>query len=166
MAGDLVPGSDYDQDGDQIELEYFYPRAMVSGVPVITIPSKTPAEVAKPIHASFSLLWGDRGAAANKLRISIERILDHYAVPGGGNVGKRLSLDKRIKEFESLDVGHHETLDALRVVGNRGSHEGNISFETMLDSYEVFEDALQDLFAGRSARLASIRKRLKESRSE
>lgn len=166
IGGDLIPGWDYDQDGEQIELTYFYPRALVSEVPVITIPSKTPKEVEEPIRASFSLLWADRGAAANKLRISIERILDHYGVVDKGPKGWWLSLDNRIKEFEKMGVGHHDTLDALRVVGNRGSHEGKVEFETMLDSYEVYEDALQDLFAGRSARLAGIRKRLKDPKAK
>lgn len=166
IGGDLISGWDYDQNGDQIDLTYFYPRALVSGVPVITIPTKTPEKVEQPIRESFSLLWADRGAAANKLRISVERILDHYNVPDKSNNGWRLSLDKRIHAFESVAGEHHDTLDALRVVGNRGSHEGHVDFETMLDSYEIYEDALQDLFAGRSARLAGIRKRLKESRAK
>ncbi|MHB9437921.1 hypothetical protein [Mesorhizobium sp. L2C089B000] len=89
MAGVLVPSRGHDQVGEMVEEDRYHIKALVSQVPVIDIPKKTPAVIEKPIRAAFSMLWSDRGAAANKLRISVERILDHFEVPvrserGGG----------------------------------------------------------------------------------
>lgn len=161
MAGDVLPGWDYDQNGEQVDLENFYPKAFVAEVPVISIPTKTPDEVRKPILSSFTLMWADRGSAINKLRISVERTLDHFGIDRKDASGRWRSLNSRLQEFEKSIGNHHETLDALRSIGNKASHEGAIPFDTVLDAYEVLEEALLDLFGGRKARLDSILAKLK-----
>jgi hypothetical protein len=56
-------------------------------------------------------------------------------------------LNDRIKEFEAIDASHAETFDALREVGNVGSHQGDNTRETVLDAWEVYEDAFR-VFSG------------------
>ncbi|WP_292035778.1 DUF4145 domain-containing protein [Mesorhizobium sp.] len=163
-AGKIVPGLDYDQDGDPIECDYYSIKALVSDVPVIDLPKATPAPVQKPIKAAFSMLWADRGAAANKLRISVECVLDHFQVPKRSRAGGRLTLARRIELFEDRSEGHLDTFDALREVGNTGSHEGDVTFDAIIKSFDIYEDALRDLFSGRKAERAAIVKELKETR--
>ena len=133
------------------EFEIYYPKTFYPGPSIIDIARQTPEPVAKPIVESFSILWTDQSAAANKLRVSIESVLDFYEIPRKMKNKKGssyiVSLNRRLEAFSKLDVGHHDSLDALRVVGNRGSHGKEVTFEQMLDSYEVYEDALQDIFA-------------------
>ena len=48
---------------------------------VFHIPKACPKSVADEVRASFRLMWIDRGAAASRLRTSVEHLLTHFKVP-------------------------------------------------------------------------------------
>jgi hypothetical protein len=170
MSGFVRSGYDqgYDSNGEPtlIEEEHFHPTSLVPGSPLIGIPRQTPDTVRNFIEQSFSLVWTDQAAAVNKLRVSIERLLDHFEIPRSvqSNKGKGhpLGLSRRIELFQAKGIGHEDTLDAMRAVGNRGSHGNPVSFEMMLDAFEIYEEALEDIFAGKQRRLASLRDKLRK----
>jgi hypothetical protein len=78
-------------------------------------------------------------ACANRLRASVETLLNELKIPTQGTSKKAkvfdLNLSQRIDEFKKLDPSQAPTLDALRVVGNVGSHEGTLIQGTILDAY-------------------------------
>lgn len=129
------------------------PKGMHPAPPLATIPPETPDRVVDELRVAFSLFWVDLGSCANRLRISVERVLDEFGLPEG-------TLFSRIKEFESADPAHAKTFDALRFVGNVGSHEGAVTRETILDSFEIFQDALAELYAKRSTRIEALRQKI------
>jgi len=106
---------------------------------MVAIAEQTPASVASPLRISFQLFWIDLGACASRLRISVERTLDELGIPPAR------TLNDRIRAFEDIDHGHAETFDALREVGNVGSHRGDNTRETILDAFELYEDAINNL---------------------
>lgn len=166
MGGWIESSYDYDQDGETFYVEYFYLRALTARVPVITLPQKMPKPVHETLRAAFTLLWSDHGACANKLRIAVEQILDHFEVPKRSEKGGRLSLQARLGLFSEKSEGHDLTFDALREVGNTGSHEGNVDFEALLDAFEILEPALEDVFTGKRARLAQLAQKLKVTKGK
>jgi hypothetical protein len=124
---------------------------MYPAPPLATVPSGTPDELVKEFETAFSLFWIDLGSCANRLRIIVEKILDHQQVPAG-------NLSNRITAFKAAEPEHADTFDALRFVGNIGSHEGAVSRKAILDSFELMQDALAELFGQRKEKLAEMRR--------
>lgn len=143
--------------------EYFYqlfPKAVHRGMPIISLPLETPDAVRIELETAFSLFWVDLGSCANKMRISVERALDELGVPAGK------TLNESIKTFEAIDQGHAQTFHALREVGNVGSHLGDNTRETILDAWEIYEDALRNLFGGHKDRIEALKKKIRASKGK
>ncbi|MDP3077462.1 DUF4145 domain-containing protein [Bradyrhizobium sp.] len=147
-----------DASSDDAFIFTLYPRNIYRGLPIIACPMVTPEAAKRALESACTLFWVDLGSCANKLRISVERILDELGIPEARN------LNERIKTFEKIDADHAETFHALREVGNVGSHRGDNTRETILDAFEVFEDALRDLFGGQKDRIESLKKKIRTSR--
>jgi hypothetical protein len=129
------------------------PKGMHPAPPLATIPPETPRRVADELKVAFSLFWVDLGSCANRLRISVERILDEFDLPVG-------NLASRIQAFKKADPEHAATFDALRHVGNVGSHEGDVSRETILDAFEIYQDALAELYGKRTVRIDALKQKI------
>jgi Domain of unknown function (DUF4145) len=164
MSGIVSSGPNYyiDQQGDaQMDEEInCYPKSMVPGPRIIAVPGKTPKAVSDEITKSFELFWTDRSSAANKLRNAVEEILADFGISKGTPAGKFVALAVRLDKAKELDIAHHGTMVALKDVGNTGSHEGGVPLKDLVDTYEILEDALEDIYGGRKARLDAIRARL------
>jgi hypothetical protein len=141
-----------DENGDLVEEwgSVLTPRSVVPAPPIIEIPKETPVDVRRPIEAAFRLFWVDHGAAANRLRTSVERALTHSGIPKG-------TLESRIKKFavEFPDQGQKE-LNALRLVGNTGSHEEDLKWDAILDTFEVYEYWLRNFYGKERATLDAL----------
>ena len=133
------------------------PKGMNPAPPLASIPAETPAAVARDIKIAFRLFWVDLGACANRLRIAVERILDAMEVKDG-------KLVDRINAFEEREPEHAGTFDALRYVGNVGSHEGDVERVAVLDAFELLQEAIAELFGRRSAKINEMRQRLIKSK--
>lgn len=158
VHGDAKLEQRTDSEHPEDEFTYvLYPHGMYPAPPLSTIPPETPSEIENDLRTAFDLFWIDLGACANRLRISVEHILDEFSVPGP-------TLAKRIKAFEDADPQHARTFDALRFVGNVGSHEGRVERETILDAFEIYQDALAELFGKRKERIDELKKKIIESK--
>lgn len=126
---------------------------------IIPVSKKLSPTCEAQLRKAFELYWLDKAAAANRLRIFVERLMDHFQVPtkGKGNKSKTHTLDlsERIEEFDKMKPGHKDALDALRHVGNYGSHEGQTDHAALLDCFELLEDALAELIDEKKAMLAA-----------
>jgi hypothetical protein len=150
------------------------PRSMFPAPPVIKFPEKMPPDVAKELSLAFQILWSDPGACATKIRTSVERLMDHFKVakfqrvkdsknPNKPGKLKRLDLYTRIEKFiaDTGAVVHKDHLHALRVVGNLGTHQNELSRTDLLEAFEVYEHALDELIGKKSVQIAKLAKRLK-----
>lgn len=125
------------------------PKGMYPAPPLATIPQNTPDSVARELRIAFALFWIDLGSCANRLRISVERILDEFNLPQG-------TLHTRIQKFQNHDPTHARTFDALRHVGNVGSHDGVVDRVVILDAFEIYQDALAELFGKRRHHIETL----------
>lgn len=135
------------------------PHGMHPAPPLATIPNETPRSVSDELWVAFSLFWVDHGSCANRLRISVEKVLDELGAPNG-------TLFERIQAFKASDPDHADTFDALRHVGNVGSHDGAVEPEAILDAFEIYQDALAELFGNRKAKIAAMKQRLIQSKGK
>src|ERR1035437_667301 len=85
----------------------------------------------------------DQGAAANRLRVALECLLDHVGIPRQEKNQKGdvwdLKLHSRIETFEKAEANLGGQLMALKWLGNTASHEGNVTREDLLDALEILE---------------------------
>jgi Domain of unknown function (DUF4145) len=153
MHGDVkLQRSRYEEFGEEFE-RILLPTGMSPTPALVTIPPGTPGSVSNELRVAFQLFWVDFGACANRLRISVERILDEFGIARG-------RLFERIEVFQKTDPEHAATFDALRHVGNLGSHDGDVSREAMLDAFEIYQDALAQLFSRRKVRIDDLKQKL------
>lgn len=156
---------DYDHEtGEGDYSDYYTPSALIPMPDVFSIPPRCPDDVTEALRASFSCMWADPSAAANHLRSSLERLLDHLGVKRRSKAtsGKveSLSLHARILLFEKTQPAIGRSLMALKWAGNSGSHGRSVSIDDLLDGYEILEHALQEIVEERSKRVAALAKKL------
>lgn len=171
VAGNRVAELYQDYEARQQNWESVLVPLFVRPAPhIIPVSKNLSPACSTQLRKAFELYWLDKAACANRLRIFVERLMDHFQVPieGLGNKNKkhRLDLSERIAEFDEMKPGHKDALDALRHVGNYGSHEGKADDDALLDCFELLEDALAELIDEKKALLAAKAKKLIQNKGK
>ncbi len=133
------------------------------------LPEKCPTEVKSELRAGFRLFWSDQAAAAGRVRVSLERLMDHHRIPkrGKNKKGKFFTLDlnTRIKKFSERNDIAGKQLMALKWLGNTGSHEGSVNRDDVLAGFEILEYLIAEHFDRRAARVAKLARQLTRKHS-
>ena len=164
VSGDGGIEPEYDADEGMTWEPYFAPRFCWPTLDIFDVPAKCPAEVKAQLRAGFTLFWSDPAATASRVRIALERLMDHVGVPKRrrDKTGKffDLSLHNRIEIFQKGEPAIGSQLMALKWLGNTGSHEGQVTREDVLDAFEILENALAELIDRRTAKVAALARKL------
>ncbi len=156
------PYEEYNDEGESIDSGYntvLRPVSMFPAPPLFPIPRSFPKKVQEELRLAFQLFWADLSASTSRLRTSLERVLDAKGIatgiPDKNGKLRRLSLFDRIDLFEkaSQDTEIAESMTALRVVGNLGTHGDEVTQGDYFDLLEVYEDTLTEIFEQRKAEL-------------
>jgi hypothetical protein len=161
IAGDYCVDIDAQDDGTTDYCDVFRLRFAVPALKIIVPPRRTPKTVTRAIESAGIIVWADANAAAGRLRIAIDELLTAYGMPCFRNTNgrrRRLSTHERIKEFERYEGEVADTLEAVKWIGNQGSHETNISATGVLDGAELLSYALKQLYDNSDA---EIRRRVR-----
>lgn len=179
MAGDLVSVEHEDETYGGVLIDVLRPAAIVPAPPIIRAPPKTPKTVRAPLAVAFRLYWADPSSSANKLRASVEALLTdrgipRYNKPKPGKKRAMLSLATRIDKYGLKLTGgttggkapsQKVLLNALRWVGNAGSHEGaGVEHSLLLHAFEIHEHVLEVVYGKRTDSLEKIAKALVNSK--
>jgi len=144
---DVFPRETYD---DPHWADYYRVRATLPALPILSVPSGTPESVRKSIGMAAAIVWMDPNAAAGRLRIAVEQLLTSFRIPVSrvGKDGKRhrLSLHSRILRFKKSHQVAGDALEAVKWIGNSGSHPSGVTTVDVLDCAEMLEYALRDLY--------------------
>lgn len=150
---DMLPTEIYE---DYLQFRYFNPT-----IEIIDIPDQVPIKFRNEILSSFALFWIDKEACANKLRRSIEVLMDYFEVEKDDidKDGKpyTLSLHKRITRFKEKKARNY--LLAIKWIGNDGSHANQskeVSAEDIINAYELLEHTIEKLFIKKDEVLTKI----------
>lgn len=145
------------------------PTSMFPAPHIIRFPEGMPEPVKTELEIAFQIFWADAGACATKIRTSVERLMDYFGVAKfqriKGKKLRRLDLYTRIDRFiaNTGAVVHQDHLHALRMVGNLGTHENKLTRTNLLEAFEVYEHALDELIGKKSKQIAKLAKKLKAS---
>lgn len=140
------------QFGDIYRLRYVNPA-----LPIISVPESTPEAIKNAIENASVVLWISPSAAANQLRQSVEELLTARRVKKTtiNKNGKRvhLSLHDRIAAFSRTSPEIAEALEAVKWIGNDGSHDNTLTVEDVLQGAEILDLAIKALYDKSDARL-------------
>lgn len=140
------------EHGDWVWLKYYVPHFFYPALNLIEIPQddQIPTRLVSAISSSFSLFWADLDACSNRLRISLELLLDGMGVPRKVQeaASRDMTLHHRIERIDVAKFGPIKRMfEALKLVGNEGSHElGVTTHSDVLDCYEIIEHCLQVIY--------------------
>jgi hypothetical protein len=149
---EVVQDENFDTDYiDVFDLKYCHPT-----LNIIPLSNNWPDGVRDALVAAFSLYWTDRPSAAGRIRVALERLLDHLGIAGTGAKGNYLTLDTRIDLFTKNDVVHGPYLMAIKWLGNVGAHTVDVMADDILDAFDVLEHVLGEVVDKKSAAIAKL----------
>ena len=166
VSGETLVIEFYNDENDRWEYSsQLCPRAMFPAPLIIDIPTQAPRNVRDNIRLASSHFWLDTSASANRLRASVEFLLDFLEIPretvnATSGSTRRLDLNARIAHYELVNAEHAPSLTALRMIGNLGSHGEDVQQEAILDAFEIYEYTLDALCGQRKDRIEALRQKL------
>lgn len=135
------------------------PRYFDPPLCLMELPSGVPEETARAVADASSLILINPGAAANRLRQAVESLLTARKVKRfetrtnrktKANYRHRLSLHERIAILRISIKDAADLLEAVKWIGNDGSHEASLTVEQVLQGVRIFEVALQLMYDTRN----------------
>jgi hypothetical protein len=143
--------TDVSDDPNEQYTDYYRLRFAWPAIPLMIPPAATPQAVLDRLEEASRVVWADPGSAANALRRCVEAVLDHQKVKktatkrSGGR--HTLSTHDRIVDFKAKDKLAAQSLEAVKWVGNQGSHSGDVmTVSNVLESAEYLDHALRRLY--------------------
>ena len=132
----------------------------------ISIPENTPSDVKNALNAAFSIIFANRDAAVNQLRVSIEVLLDDLGIKSRREDGGFIPLGKRIDNHINGNLASFkDRLSAIQWIGNDGSHgNGAISLDDLLASLEIIESLLIALYPSAQIDLDELARKMIEKK--
>jgi hypothetical protein len=174
VSGNVAVEPTVDEEGELNYEGMLEPKSMWPPPPIIRLPDGLPPAVRLELELAFQFFWGDFGACATKIRTSVERLMDHFKIAkfqitkdsrkqeAPGRM-RPLDLSARIDKFIAAtgEAIHKDHLHALRVVGNLGTHSNDaLSRTEILEAFEIYEHALEELIGKKSKQIGKLAKRL------
>lgn len=141
----------------------FKPVFFEPSLNVFNIPLKTPEDIKSEIRSSFRLFFANPSASSNHVRIALELMLDFLKIKKfETKEGKRMfvSLHRRITLLPKKFDEFKEYFYAIKWLGNAGSHNRKISMDDVMDSYDILETILYELFEKRTKSIKNLAKKI------
>lgn len=141
---------------------YFRPTYINPLINLFDIPYKCPDNLKAEIVDSFKLFWCDLESCANKIRSSLEVLMNEFKVKKYTNKnGKRnlIPLHIRIENFPKKEIV--TILMAIKWIGNIGSHKSNkLKVIDIVETYYLLEHALNVLYLNNEEEIQKIAKEI------
>lgn len=136
---------------DVFQLRYSHPT-----LELIAVSDNCPEAVKEALRAAYALFWIDGPSTAGRIRVAVERLLDHLGIASKSGSGGYLPLDARINAFAKTDATHGAQLMALKWLGNVGAHTVDVNTDDLLSAFEVLEHVLSEVIDKKSAAIAKL----------
>lgn len=153
---------DYLGNWNQNYRNLFHPIFFHPPVRPFSIIDECPQYVKIYIERSFALIWSDIEGAINSMRKAVEEILTDKKIPRFTTSKSRkrtfIHLHARIDKYKLKDPTNAKHLEALKWVGNSGSHSSNdaIDVDHLIDSYKVLELIIKNMYSRNDTKVRRI----------
>lgn len=117
---------------------------------LLAVPDRTPEDVKRAIESASQFIWMDPSSAANRLRAGIEYLLTDLGV------AKRGTTHKRIERLAASRQDIATVLEAVKWIGNDGSHTAVMPLKDVLEGVALLERALTLVYDDTAAQLDQL----------
>jgi Domain of unknown function (DUF4145) len=135
--------------------EVFTIKYMTPAIELLKVSDKCPEGVRDHIMSAAEVIFANPDLAANRLRASIESLLTEQKIP-------KTKLNKKKKRYQLTTHNRIELLteknsevgmllEAVKWIGNDGSHDSVLSFADVINGLEIYSLALSLLYDDSSA---------------
>lgn len=158
---------DYDMVDGKYEFnytEYFQPEYCYPPPAIFRIPKNTPEEITIEILQSFSIFFSQPNSAGNKIRTSIEMLLDQQRVKKTriskkSRKREKLNLHDRILEYGKKNAELSANILAIKWIGNTASHTRSLELDDVFDAFDLLHHVLTEIYDNRAIHIAKITKK-------
>ena len=152
---------DFDLEGDEYfdedvgyqmqtrKVKRLIPNNFFPAPPILRLrPEHKDEEFAKALRQSFQLFWIDPASCANKIRTAMEYLLDcpPFEIETKDRNGDELRFNNRLEKLKTSHSDYYEQFNALRWLGNTGTHELSVKRRDVLKAYGVVDSIFHQLF--------------------
>jgi hypothetical protein len=145
----------------------FEPQMFTPALYLLQVPDECPENVSRELKEAFKLYWCDLASGINHIRKAVELIMDHLKIPKTCVDKKKkrrpLPLHDRIAIFRSQNPANSELADRLEAVkwlGNAGSHSSEVSHDMLFDAVDLLEDFIHTRFEKRHNKIVALTKKV------
>ncbi|TWX93083.1 DUF4145 domain-containing protein [Pseudomonas aeruginosa] len=134
---------------------YYRPKNFFPPLKFIKCPVATPRTVQESLGSAAALYYSHPSAACNYLRMAAEDILTSLGVPSS-TPEEYVSLAQRIKKLDNKSA-EYLLLDAVRWLGNVGSHSGStIKHEDAKDAFSLIDLLIEEIYSDRKKKIHEL----------
>jgi hypothetical protein len=151
---DQVPKDEYMNEYEYVNI--FYPKYFHPTLQIFNLPENCPLDIETAMMEAFASFWQNKPVSAGRMRVTLERLLDHLGIPSKTVLQKPIALGNRIDHLSKTDPTNGAHLMALKWLGNVGSHTTDVDTDDLLDAFDVLEHVLTELIGKRSAAVAKL----------
>lgn len=149
--------------GDIYRVRYVNPP-----LKILIVPAGTPKAVKEAIESASVILWLSPSASANRLRHAVEELLTAKKVKKTtiSSSGKRvkIKLHDRIVAFSKTHPDVADALEAVKWIGNGGSHDSDLTVPDVLTGADILDLAIKALYDKSDAALKAKVKAINKAR--
>jgi len=124
---------------------------------IMNVPNLAPERVKAAVVGAASVLWLSPSSAANLLRQAVEELLTIKKIRRTKTTSRGRTvyrpLHERINEYRQVQPRVAAALEAVKWIGNGGSHDNTLTVTNVLVGAEIFELALKSLYDKSDAQL-------------
>lgn len=138
--------------------EYYRPSYFHPVLQLIEFPANSPEEVIAPLKTAFASYFSSPASSCNSIRTAAEEVLTTLGVPRQPESGEGyLSFGRRIQMLGEDNQSVRALFDAIRWLGNYGSHPGTqVEFEDALNALEIMELLLEEVYSDRKRKIQDL----------
>ncbi len=144
--------------------DFYYPLLFDPPLNIIAVSDKYPKLIQDELKKCFSLYWIDNASCANKIRSTVELLLDQEKVKRKirTKTGKlrQLRTHERVELYRNKNQEIAEILLSIKWIGNAGSHIENLYDRQVLDAFDLLNHALERVYVKEIERLKGISKKI------
>lgn len=115
----------------EVKFEHFAPI-----IPMMRVADNVPLGIQAELYDSFKHYHFDPCSAASKLRRAIEQFCKDMGAEGG-------NLHHQISSLRKTHPEEAEYLEALKLIGNEGTHSDGVEELDLLQAYHIFQYVLE-----------------------
>lgn len=169
IAGDWAFSWVFDEVQERERLVDFFVLRYITPAPQLLLtPKRTPSKVVESIAMASSVLWTSPDLAATQLRLAVEELLNARGVKRtfitAKRKRKRLSAQERLETFAKTHPEVVHALEAVKWIGNAGTHESGLTVDDVVTGAKFLELALRRLYDTNEAELLATAKEINRRR--